>query len=81
MIIDQECQNCGSPLIAVVEQEDDGFGVFDFVNYDCGNGCAYPETPDDMLTAEELAERGKVDTGTEFGIVRIKNNKEGAVIL
>lgn len=80
MIIDQECQNCGSPLIVTVEQEDDGFGVFDVVNYECGNGCAYPDTPDDMLTAEELSKRGKVDTGTEYGIVSIKNN-QGAVIL
>ena len=75
------CQNCGELLIQYEHQEPNGPDDFDIeMQSECPNGCAYPTMRDEELTGEELAERGKVDTMTEYGIARVGNDK-GSIIL
>lgn len=56
------CKNCDEMLILVPDTEP---------YYECPAGCSYPECLDSELTAEELMERGKVDTCTEYGVISI----------
>lgn len=65
------CGNCESQMILIPHYEPDGVtenGSYE-PYFECVNGCSYPELKDQELTAEELMERGKVDTCTEFGII------------
>lgn len=76
------CENCGELLIYIEHYEMDGVteqGSFE-PYWECLNGCAYPEIPDCELTGEELAERNKVDTMTEYGIVELQQER-GAILL
>ena len=76
------CKNCNNQLIIIPHYECDGVtenGSYE-PYYECVNGCAYPECEDRELTAEELMERGKVDTCTEFGIVNFWTWKNGIMI-
>ena len=80
---EQFCQVCGEPLTYVPHYEYDGVtenGSFE-PYYECVNGCAYPEVRDEDLTAEELLERGKVDTQTQYGIVELSVFTKGAIVL
>lgn len=70
----QYCQNCGEKLIYVPHVEWNGEIGVDEPYFDCPSGCAYPTCKDEELTPEELKERGKVDTNTEFGIAQIKED-------
>jgi hypothetical protein len=75
------CEVCGELLIYIEHWEFDGSEQGSFEPYwECLNGCAYPEVPDNELTAEELAERNKVDTMTEFGIIELQQER-GAILL
>lgn len=77
------CKVCETPLIYVDHYEYDG--VTDHGSHEpyweCPQDCAYPDCADSELTAEELAERGRVDTCTEFGIISINDWSRGAVML
>lgn len=77
------CQVCTEPLIYVEHYEYDG--VTPCGNYEpyweCPNGCSYPDLADHELTAEELIERGRIDTCTEYGIVSIRDWRKGSTIL
>jgi len=76
------CQNCEEELIFVPHYEYDG--VTEHGSYEpyweCPAGCSYPDCPDNELTAEELMERNKVDTCTEYGIVSIWKWKEAVIL-
>lgn len=75
------CEVCGELLIYIEHYEFDGSEQGSFEPYwECLNGCAYPESKDEELTPAELAERGKVETQTEFGIVSVDQDK-GEIIL
>lgn len=77
------CQVCNEPLIFVPHYEYDGVtehGSFE-PYWECPRGCMYPDCADSELTAEELMTRGKVDTGTEYGIVTVQNWSRKVVIL
>lgn len=80
---EQFCRVCGEPLIFVPHYEHDG--VTEHGSYEpyweCPSGCAYPDCEDSELTAEELLTRGKVDTGTEYGIVELSIFTKGAIVL
>jgi hypothetical protein len=66
-----KCKNCQSELIRVNHVEHDGESGSPEPYYECINKCPYPECTDEELTPEELKERGKVDTMTEFNIVEV----------
>jgi hypothetical protein len=65
------CQVCDQPLMRIKHSEPMDDSYIDVISWECSNDCPYPETPDGLLTPEELKERGKVDTGTEFGTIKI----------
>jgi hypothetical protein len=68
------CHVCNQPLLRF-SHDDPGDESFTSETYwECGNKCPYPDTPDSLLTPKELAERGRVDTMTEFGIININQN-------
>jgi len=76
----QFCKNCEEPLILVHHIEYDGMTGSYEPYYNCPAGCIYPEYEDTELNAEELAERNKVDTNTNYGIISL-DQLEGAIIL
>lgn len=80
--LDKHCENCGESLIYVDHYEYDGVTEYGSHEpyWECLNRCAYPECADWELTPEELAERNKVDTLTEFGIVELQEER-GAILL
>lgn len=80
--LNKHCEVCGELLIYVDHYEYDGVTEYGSHEpyYECVNGCAYPDVPDYELTGEELAERGKVDTMTEFGIINLEQER-GAILL
>lgn len=67
------CQNCNEPLIMIRHREVDGDDYTDVIDWECvENNCIFPNVPDEWLTPEELKERGKVDTMTEFNIYQVE---------
>ena len=69
----KQCEVCNSPLTFVPHVEYNGEpGGSSEPYWECVNGCEYPDCKDSDLTPGELANRGKVDTNTEYGIIGLR---------